>query len=173
MTTIHPIAIRILNVPGWQLRVWLAVMITLALMSLPLPVAGLVLWIGGLLGMALMEAIAAMIREQHQAQRRLEVDRDRWERAAALAERDAKIASLAAELAVARSNSGARQETDYERTFRQVGLHPRAPEFLIKAARRAYRSHLHPDRHPRHRSEAQDRYLKAEAVFEEIAKLRR
>ncbi len=173
MSPLHPIAIRILTMPGWRLRVWLLVVITLTLAGLPLPIAALVLWIGGLLGMSLVETIAAMIREQHQAQRRLEVDRDRWEQAVALAERDAQIASLAAELASARSNSAARRESDVERTFRQVGLHPRAPEFLITAARRAYRGRLHPDRHPRHRLEAQVRYLKAEAVFDRIAELRR
>lgn len=173
MTALHPIALRILSVPGCRLRVWLLVVITLTLAGLPLPIAGLVLWIGGLLGMTLMETVAVMIREQHQAQRRLEVERDQREQAAALAVRDAQIASLSAELASARANSGARQETDEERTFRHVGLHSRAPDFLITAARRAYRSRLHPDRHPRQRSEALDRYLKAEAAFERIAELRR
>ncbi|MDN3572346.1 hypothetical protein [Methylobacterium longum] len=165
--------IRILSVPGWRLRVWLAVVITLVLAGLPLPVAGLVLWIGGLLGMTLMEAIAATIREQYQAQRQLDADRERRGQAVLLAERDAQIASLMADLARARSNSGERRETDEERTYRQVGLHPRAPEFLVTAARRAYRSRLHPDRHPGHRSEANSRYLKAEAAFERIAELRR
>ncbi|GJE09510.1 hypothetical protein FOHLNKBM_0534 [Methylobacterium longum] len=173
MTTLHPIVIRILSVPGWRLRVWLAVVITLVLAGLPLPVAGLVLWIGGLLGMTLMEAIAATIREQYQAQRQLDADRERRGQAVLLAERDAQIASLMADLARARSNSGERRETDEERTYRQVGLHPRAPEFLVTAARRAYRSRLHPDRHPGHRSEANSRYLKAEAAFERIAELRR
>ncbi|MGH1589018.1 hypothetical protein ACRBEV_12445 [Methylobacterium phyllosphaerae] len=173
MTALHPIAIRILSMPGWRLRVWLLVVITLTLAGLPLPIAGLVLWIGGMLGMILMETVAAMIREQHQAHRQLEVDRDRREQAAALAVRDAQIASLAAKLATARSTSGARPETDEERTFRQVGLHPRAPEFLVKAARRAYQITLHPDRHPRHREKAHQRYLDAEAAFERIAELRR
>jgi hypothetical protein len=173
LITLHPIAIRILSAPGWRLRVWLLVVITLTLVGLPLPIAGLVLWIGGLLGMSLIETIAAMIREQHQAQRRLEVDRDRQEQAAALAVRDAQIASLAAELASARSTSGTRLKTDEERTFRQVGLHPRAPKFLITAARRAYRAALHPDRHPRYRDKAHQRYLDAEAALEKIAELRR
>jgi hypothetical protein len=173
LTTLHLVTIRILSMPGWRLRVWLFVGITLVLVELPLPIAGLVLWIGGLLGMSLIDTIADMIREQHQAQRQLEVDRDRWEQAAALAEREAQIASLAAELASARSNSAARRESDEERTFRQVGLHPRAPEFLVKAARRAYRVALHPDRHPRHREKAHQRYLDAETAFDRIAELRR
>jgi hypothetical protein len=101
------------------------------------------------------------------------MDRDRREQAAALAVRDAQIASLAAELASARSNSGLHRETEENRVYRQVGLHPRAPQFLVTSARRAYRAALHPDRHPRNRLEAQDRYLKAEAVFDRILELRR
>lgn len=173
MTTLHPIAIRILSMPGWRLRVWLAVVITIVLAGLPLPIAGLVLWVGSLLGMTLMETVAAMIREQHQAQRQLDVDRERRRQAVALAARDAQIEALKADLAQARSNFGARQETDNERTFRQVGLHPQAPAFLVTAARRAYRLTLHPDKHTRHRAEAHSRYLKAEAAFERIAELRR
>lgn len=158
--------------PGWRLRIGLLVVITLTLVGLPLPIAGLVLWIGGLLGMTTMETIAAMIREQYQEQRRLEVDRERREQVAALAMRDGQIASLKADLAQARSNPTAHPETDAEKTFRQVGLHPRAPEFLITAARRAYRAALHPDRHPRHRDRAHQRFLAAEAVFQRIAELR-
>ena len=159
--------------PGWRLRVWLLIVITLALVGLPLPIAGLVLWIGGLLGMTLMEAISAIIREQHQAQRQLDVDSERRRQAILLAERDAQIASLRAELAQARSNSGAPQETKEERTYRQVGLHRHAPAFLVTAARRAYRAALHPDRHPRNCEEAHRRFLKAEVAFDTIEELRR
>jgi hypothetical protein len=54
----------------------------------------------------------------------------------------------------------------------QVGLHPRAPAFLVSAARRAFRVALPPDRYPRNRQQAHDRYLKAEAALERIAELR-
>lgn len=172
MTTLHPIAIRILSVPGWRLRVWLLVVITLALVGLPLPIAGLVLWIGGLLGMSLMETIATMIREEHQAQRRLDADRERRRRAVLLAERDAQIADLKVDLVQARSASGARPETPEQCLHRKVGLHPGAPNFLLIAARRAYRLSLHPDRHARHAKQAHERYLQAEAVFDQIEKMR-
>ncbi|KOX59180.1 hypothetical protein ADL19_05580 [Streptomyces purpurogeneiscleroticus] len=173
MTTLHPIAIRILSVPGWRLRVWLLIVITLALVGLPLPIAGLVLWIGGLLGMTLIETIATMIREQHEAQRQLDVDRERQGQAVLLAERDAQIAVLRADLAQARSASSVRPETPGQCLHRKVGLHPSAPEFLLIAARRAYRLALHPDRHARHAQQAHERYLQAEAVFDRISTLRR
>lgn len=168
--TLTPFEIRILSLPGWHLRLWLAFTIAAAMATLPIVIAGPVIWVCSMQFVMLAESVSRVLGDHRRAQRRADTAHER--NAAHLAERDAKIASLAAELAVARSNSGARRETEEERTFRQVGLHPRAPEFLITAARRAYRSRLHPDRHPRHRSEAQDRYLKAEAAFEEIAKLR-
>lgn len=172
MTTLHPIAIRILSAPGWRLRVWLAVVIILVLACLPLPVAGFVLWIGSLQGMALMETIAAIIQEHHQAQRQLDVDRERRGQAALLVERDAQIVALKADLAQARSLSSVRPETPEQVLYRKVGLHPGAPEFLVIAARRAYKLSLHPDRHLRHARQAHERYLQAEAVFEEIERMR-
>jgi len=123
--------------------------------------------------MTLMETVAAMIREEHKAQRQLDADRERREQAVLLAKRDAQIEALKADLAEARSNSEVRHGTDEVRIYQQVGLHPRAPEFLITAARRAYRGAIHPDRHPRHRQQAHDRFIKAEAAFDRIAELRR
>lgn len=172
MTSLHPIAIRILSRPGWQIRVWLAVVISLVLAGLPLPIAGLVLWIGGLLGMTLMETIAAMIQEEHQVQRQRDADRERHQQAVLLAERDTQIAALRADLAQARAASNVRPETPEECLHRKVGLHPGAPEFLLIAARRAYRFALHPDRHARHARQAHERYLRAEAVFDEIERTR-
>lgn len=49
-----------------------------------------------------------------------------------------------------------------------VGLHPRSPDWLVVAARKAYRSRLHPDRHPRHRQQAEQRFVKAEQVFQQL-----
>lgn len=169
--TLTPFEVRILSLPGWHSRFWLAVTIAAALATLPLVIAGPVIWVFSMQFVMLAESLSRVLGDHRRAQRRADTAHER--NAALLAERDAQIASLAAELASAHSNSGARRESDEERTFRQVGLHPRAPAFLITAARRAYRSRLHPDRHPRHRSEAQDRYLKAEAVFERITELRR
>ena len=54
--------------------------------------------------------------------------------------------------------------------YRRVGLSPVAPEWLVLAARRAYRAKLHPDRHPEHhKREADLRFKLAEATFDEIA----
>lgn len=169
--TLTPFEIRVLSLPGWHSRLWLAVLIAAALATLPLVIAGPVIWVFSMQFVMLAESLSRVLGDHRRAQRRADVAFEK--NASLLAERDAQIASLAAELASARSTFGARRETDEERSFRQVGLHPRAPEFLITAARRAYRAALHPDRHPRNRSEAQDRYLNAEAVFVRIAELRR
>jgi hypothetical protein len=52
---------------------------------------------------------------------------------------------------------------------RRVGLSENAPQWLIAAARRAYRSQLHPDRHPpRIKAEAERRFIEAEGIFDQI-----
>jgi hypothetical protein len=170
LTTLHPIAIRVLKIPGWQLRIWLAVALTLALIGLPLPVAGVALWLAALPYMGLTETLARMLGEQHRERRRLESEHAGH--AVLLEERDARIVTLEADLARARAASSPRSETDEARIYRQVGLHPRAPGFLVTAARRAFRSALHPDRHPQHRQRAHERYLEAEATFDRIVELR-
>jgi biopolymer transport protein ExbB/TolQ len=157
--------------PGWRLRIWLAVTILAALTMLPLSIAGVALWIVSVRYMMLTETAAHDLREYRRATRRLKLNLD--ETAALVAERDTQIAALEADLTKACSNPSAHRESDTEKMYRQVGLHPRAPAFLITAARRAYRLALHPDKHPRHREEAHSRFLAAEAAFEEIAELRR
>jgi DnaJ-class molecular chaperone len=53
--------------------------------------------------------------------------------------------------------------------YRRVGLHQDAPEWVVIAVRRAYRSRLHPDRHPaRLKLDAERRFKEAEAVFDLI-----
>ena len=171
MTNLTPFEIRVLTMPGWRLRIWLAATIVAALTMLPLSIAGLTLWVVSLRYMMLTETAAYRLSEYRRATRRLRIDLD--ETAALVAERETRIAALEAELTRVRSDSCTRQTTEVEKIYQQVGLHPRAPAFLVVAARRAFRSALHPDRHPRHRSEANSRYLKAEAVFERIAQLRK
>ena len=52
----------------------------------------------------------------------------------------------------------------------RVGLCEHAPEWLVAAARRAYRAKLHPDRHPPSvKAEAERRFKTAESVFDAIA----
>ncbi|MBM6583993.1 hypothetical protein ILT44_27720 [Microvirga sp. BT689] len=66
-----------------------------------------------------------------------------------------------------------RPETPAQRLYAKVGLHEGCPEFVLQAARTAYRKALHPDGQPeRHRVEAERRFVEAEGVFEEIKRLR-
>ena len=53
--------------------------------------------------------------------------------------------------------------------FRKVGLDPSCPDFVIKAARTAFRKALHPDNQPeRQRAEAERRFVEVEAIFREL-----
>lgn len=53
--------------------------------------------------------------------------------------------------------------------FRKVGLDPSCPDFLIGAARTAFRKALHPDKQPeRQRAEAERRFVEADAIFSEL-----
>jgi len=57
--------------------------------------------------------------------------------------------------------------------YRRVGLDEACPDFVLKAVRTAYRRTLHPDARPDHeKAEAERRFKEAEAVFDEIARLR-
>lgn len=57
--------------------------------------------------------------------------------------------------------------------YQKVGLDENCPDFLLKAARVAYRKQFHPDVHPkRDRAEAENRFKEVEAVFAEIMLLR-
>lgn len=170
MTTLHPAAIFVLRLPRWHIRVWLAVVITVVLVNLPPPVAGLALWISALPYLMMTETLVRMVSEARKARRNLEVKYDGHVRL--LAVREAQIIALKADLMRARSASTVRPETAEQAIFRKVGLHPGAPEFLVVAARKAFRLALHPDRHPEHRQEAHDRFITAEAAFDKIARLR-
>lgn len=156
---------------GWQPRVWLAIAIVVVLAGLPLPIAVVTLWLAALASMAMTKTLARMLNEQHSVRQQLEAERGR--QASQIVQQATEIVELKADLERARVVSSSAQETEAHRIYRRVGLHPQAPEFLVAAARRAFRSALHPDRHPRHRKAAHDRFLKAEAAFKRIAELRR
>jgi hypothetical protein len=80
---------------------------------------------------------------------------------------------LRAEVERLRSNAVASELDPQAALYNRVGLSPHAPVWLIAAARKAYRTALHPDRHPVHRkSEAERRFVLAEGVFDEIASSR-
>jgi HAMP domain-containing protein len=84
-------------------------------------------------------------------------------------EAEAEVEQLRGE--IERLRSAAASELDPKAAlFRRVGLNENAPQWLVAAARRAYQAALHPDRHPfRHKSEAERRFIEAEAIFDQIA----
>ncbi|WP_201860155.1 hypothetical protein [Microvirga soli] len=82
-----------------------------------------------------------------------------------------QIARLEQELQEAKEHQG--RESKGHRVFRRVGLDTAAPRFVIDAARKEFRRRLHPDLHPVHRKlEAERRFKEAEAVFDEIWRVR-
>jgi hypothetical protein len=104
-----------------------------------------------------------------------------------VARREARAAADAAEAAVRQARmtimglrrdqaraaeAGAQDGHPTDPLHHAVGLHPRSPDWLVVAARKAYRSRLHPDRHPRNRQQAERQFVRAEQVFEQIYALR-
>ncbi len=89
-----------------------------------------------------------------------------------VAEAETQVEALRSE--IERLRAAATSEYDPRAAlYGRVGLSPAAPEWLILAARRAYRTQLHPDRHSAHRKqEAERRFKEAERIFDEIAPLR-
>jgi hypothetical protein len=84
----------------------------------------------------------------------------------------AEIETLRAENERLRS-AGAQEPDPMATLYGRIGLCPRAPGWLVLAARRTYRTALHPDRHPAYRKlEATRRFTLAEEVFDQIASLR-
>ena len=74
-------------------------------------------------------------------------------------EAEAEVVTLRGE--IERLRSAAASECDPKAAlFRRVGLNDSAPQWLIAAARRAYRVALHPDKHPAHRKQEAERRLK-------------
>ncbi|MHB2205358.1 J domain-containing protein [Methylobacterium sp. CM6257] len=84
----------------------------------------------------------------------------------ALDEACERIAELERDLAAARA--AVRPAQTPNPLYHRVGLHEGSPTFLIQAARKAFRARLHPDRHPRYREQAHERFVEAEEVFARI-----
>jgi hypothetical protein len=62
-----------------------------------------------------------------------------------------------------------RASTQSSRLYRKVGLNEGCPDFVLLAARKAYRVALHSDRQPPHRrAEAEKRFKEAESIFEQL-----
>ena len=89
-----------------------------------------------------------------------------------VAETEAEVETMRGEIERLRSAAAASEPDPKTALYGRVGLSPSAPEWLVAAARRAYRVALHPDRHPMHRKkEAQHRFQLAERVFDEITEI--
>jgi hypothetical protein len=89
-----------------------------------------------------------------------------------LARARSRVAELGAQVATMRANA-AQGGGSGNRLYKRVGLHENAPAWVVAAVRRAYRAKLHPDAHPASRkAEAERRFKEAEAIFDQIAKLR-
>lgn len=171
MTTPSPIEIFILRMPGWSLRLALAGTMATTLMTLPLIIAGPVLWVLASRYIRLTEMVVEELGQQCRTRRRLEEDQEGH--AVMLAERDTRIKTLEADLTAARVSAGRTAERDGDPVYRRVGLSPSAPDWLVTAARTAYRRRLHPDVHPpHHRPQAHDKYIRAEEAFDRIGRLR-
>lgn len=88
-------------------------------------------------------------------------------------EAQAEVAALRAEVERIRSTAVVSEPDPNAALYSRVGLSPGAPVWLLAAARKAYRTALHPDRHPAHlKPEAERRFVQAESVFDEIASSR-
>ena len=84
----------------------------------------------------------------------------------------ARIKNLEGELAEARKRLSAKPQGS-DPLYRRVGLHEGCPDFVVVAARRAFRAALHPDRHSEARkTAAQARFMAAEEAFSAIYKRR-
>ena len=166
-----PLQIVLLRTPSWTLRFGWAVVLWLVLSHLPLIVAGPVLWILGSLYVSLTQIGVEELGEEHHTRRRLETEVEGY--GFVLTERDARISELEANLIAARLSMSSCREADGDPVYRRVGLIPSAPDWLVQAARTAYRRRLHPDMHPfHHRQQAHDRYIQAEEAFDRISRLR-
>jgi hypothetical protein len=111
-------------------------------------------------------ATASLETELAEARQRIAVlEQHRASLASELGEARQRIATLEQEASV-RLEGGAA-------LLRSVGLDESCPDFVIKAARTAYRKTFHPDTRPEHqKAQAERRFKEAEAVFEEIYWLR-
>jgi hypothetical protein len=122
------------------------------------------------------ERILTLTQELAEARDRigeLETERDGLERARRTAE--ARIEQLQHELQSAREALQAageelrRRPHEPDPLYRRVGLDPDCPDFVLKAARRAYRVTLHEDKHPpEHKRVAHEKLVAAEQVFDTL-----
>ena len=98
-----------------------------------------------------------------------ELERKQWQ---------ARVLELEGQLRESEAKVGAHAGNGHDgpdsTLYRQVGLHPECPDFVLAAARRAYRKAHHPDGHAGdHAVEAQRRFQEVEAVFDRLEEQRK
>lgn len=122
------------------------------------------------------ERICGLIEELAAAQvrvRDLETEREGLDHFRQKA--DARIAELERELTAAKTalevagQELRRRPHEPDPLYRRVGLDRDCPDFVLKAARRAYRVTLHEDKHPpEHKRVAHEKLVAAEQVFDTL-----
>lgn len=144
----------------------IVIVVSLMLLSYMPTFGGLLIWA------AAIRYLPLALREREQRQCIARVGKAAEDHAEAVSEALRRLQAHTAALEQEIERLSAREPTESrmepDPLFRTVGLHERAPDWLVVAARRAYRANLHPDRHPRHREQAHDRFVRAETVFDTI-----
>lgn len=152
------------------LRTILAIF-SLAMLAYTPTIGGLLVWA------AAIRYAPLVLHEREQRQRmawaRQAADDNADAASEALRRLRAHTAALEQEIERLRARDPTESRMEPDPLYRTVGLHERAPDWLVVAARRAYRANLHPDRHPRHHEQAHDRFVRAEAIFDAIYARRR
>lgn len=144
----------------------IVIVVSLMLFSYMPTFAGLLIWAAAIryVPLALHER-----QERHRIACARKAAADQAEAASeALRRLQAHSAALEQEIDRLNSREATQSGMEIDPLYRTVGLHERAPDWLVVAARRAYRANLHPDRHPRHREQAHERFVRAEAMFDTI-----
>ena len=144
----------------------IVIVVSLMLLSYMPTLGGLLIWA------AAVRYLPLALRERQQRQciaRAGKAAADHAEAASeALRRLQAHTAALEQEIDRLHAREATQSGMEFDPLYRTVGLHERAPDWLVVAARRAYRANLHPDRHPQHREQAHDRFVRAETVFDTI-----
>src|SRR4051812_46642424 len=93
---------------------------------------------------------------------------------------DQKVRDLELELALARQRIAALEHQGFtaldqrSSLWARVGLTARCPDFVLRAARAAYRKHFHPDlKRNAEKQESEQRFKEAEQIFAELFSIRR
>lgn len=144
----------------------IVIVVSLMLLSYTPTFGGLLIWA------AAIRYLPLALREREQRQCIARAGKDAADHAEAASEAlrrlQAHTAALEQEIDRLLAREATQSRTTTDPLYRSVGLHERAPDWLVIAARRAYRANLHPDRHPQHREQAHDRFVRAETVFDTI-----